>query len=78
MYCWACGRARDSITLVREKNGIGFIPYCPLAEGGLADSGGALAKIAAAHDATPAQVALAWLLARSREARSRSGLILMP
>ena len=24
MYCWACGRARDSITLVREKNGIGF------------------------------------------------------
>ncbi len=48
-----------------EKNGIGFISYCPLAEGGLADSGGALAKIAAAHDATPAQVALAWLLARS-------------
>lgn len=24
MYCWACGRARDSITLLREKKGVGF------------------------------------------------------
>jgi pyridoxine 4-dehydrogenase len=48
-----------------EANGIGFIPYCPLAEGGLADEGGALQKVADAHGATPAQIALAWLLQRS-------------
>lgn len=46
--------------------GIGFIPWYPLAAAGLsrADSG-ALAEIARAHDATPSQVALAWLLQKS-------------
>jgi hypothetical protein len=24
IYCWACGRARDSITLIREKKGVSF------------------------------------------------------
>ena len=48
-----------------EELGIGFIPWFPLATGDLARSGGALDRIASAHDATPAQVALAWLLARS-------------
>ena len=48
-----------------EQEGIGFIPWYPLAAGDLADPGGAVAEIAAAHDATPGQVALAWLLARS-------------
>ena len=48
-----------------EEAGIGFIPWFPLATGRLAEPGGALDKIAQAHDATPAQIALAWLLARS-------------
>jgi pyridoxine 4-dehydrogenase len=48
-----------------EEAGIGFVPWFPLATGRLAEPGGALDKIAKAHDATPAQIALAWLLARS-------------
>jgi pyridoxine 4-dehydrogenase len=44
---------------------IGFIPWYPLANGKLADPGGALASIAAKHNATPSQIALAWLLKRS-------------
>jgi pyridoxine 4-dehydrogenase len=48
-----------------EAHGIGFIPYRPLQGGKLADAGGAVAAAAKRHDATPGQVALAWLLARS-------------
>jgi aryl-alcohol dehydrogenase-like predicted oxidoreductase len=48
-----------------EAHGIGFIPWYPLLTGRLAEPGGALADAAAWHGATPAQVALAWLLARS-------------
>jgi aryl-alcohol dehydrogenase-like predicted oxidoreductase len=48
-----------------EREKIGFIPWYPLQTGKLAKEGGALTRIAAAHDATPAQVALAWLLRRS-------------
>jgi aryl-alcohol dehydrogenase-like predicted oxidoreductase len=48
-----------------EQDGIGFIPWFPLADGRLAQSGGPLDEIAQAHDATPSQVALAWLLQRS-------------
>jgi pyridoxine 4-dehydrogenase len=47
----------------REK--LGFIPWFPLATGDLADPGGALARIAQRLNALPAQVALAWLLAKS-------------
>jgi pyridoxine 4-dehydrogenase len=48
-----------------EQHAIGFIPWYPLAAGELAEPGGVVAEIAAAHDATAGQVALAWLLARS-------------
>ena len=48
-----------------EELGIGFLPWYPLATGSLAQPGGSLDRIARAHDATPAQIALAWLLARS-------------
>jgi pyridoxine 4-dehydrogenase len=48
-----------------EAAGIGFIPWFPLATGDLARPGGPLDKLAEAHDATPAQLAIAWLLARS-------------
>ena len=58
---------RDSEDVLErcEELGIGFIPWFPLATGDLAGSGGPLDRIARAHDATPAQAALAWLLARS-------------
>jgi aryl-alcohol dehydrogenase-like predicted oxidoreductase len=48
-----------------EELAIGFIPWFPLDMGHLADEGGALANVARVHDATPAQIALAWLLRRS-------------
>lgn len=48
-----------------EELGVCFLPWFPLAAGDLAEPGGPAAEIAAAHDATPSQVALAWLLRRS-------------
>jgi pyridoxine 4-dehydrogenase len=47
------------------RQGIGFIPWSPLAFGELAHSGGALDQIARRHNAQPGQIALAWLLKRS-------------
>lgn len=43
-----------------EAHGIPFVPFYPLRE-----ETPDLARIAAAHDATPSQVTLAWLLARA-------------
>ncbi|MEU6034226.1 aldo/keto reductase [Actinomadura sp. NPDC047616] len=48
-----------------ESEKIGFIPWFPLATGELAKPGGVLAEASARHDASPAQLALAWLLHRS-------------
>lgn len=48
-----------------EAQSIGFIPWFPLATGGLSRPGGPLAEIAERKGATPAQLALAWLLRRS-------------
>jgi pyridoxine 4-dehydrogenase len=58
-------RASEDVLDVCDEAGIGFIPWFPLATGRLADADGPLDRIAADHDATPAQIALAWLLARS-------------
>lgn len=44
---------------------IGFIPWFPLATGELAGPGSKLAAIAEQKQATPSQLALAWLLAKS-------------
>ncbi len=44
---------------------IAFIPWFPLATGGLVKDGGPLEELAQQHDATPSQLALAWLLKRS-------------
>ena len=46
-------------------NGIGFIPWSPLAAGKLTEPGGSVDRIAKAHRATVGQVALAWLLQHS-------------
>jgi aryl-alcohol dehydrogenase-like predicted oxidoreductase len=48
-----------------EREGIGFIPWFPMATGGLAQHDGPLQRIGEKHDVTPAQLALAWLLQRS-------------
>jgi len=45
--------------------GIGFIPWFPIQTGALASGDGALGEVAREVGATPAQVALAWLLAKS-------------
>jgi pyridoxine 4-dehydrogenase len=48
-----------------EAEGIGFIPWFPLATGNLAQADGPLARAAERLHAKPSQVALAWLLHRS-------------
>jgi pyridoxine 4-dehydrogenase len=48
-----------------EAEGIGFIPWSPIADGTMSARRGALADVSNALGATPAQVALAWLLRRS-------------
>jgi pyridoxine 4-dehydrogenase len=48
-----------------EQQGLAFIPWFPVATGRLAEPGGPLAHIGGEVGATPAQVALAWLLRRS-------------
>lgn len=45
--------------------GIAFLPWFPLATGRLAQPGGTLDELAKRHDASPSQLALAWLLQRS-------------
>jgi pyridoxine 4-dehydrogenase len=59
-------RSSEDVLEACEEAGIGFIPWFPLATGSLAEPGGALDEVAHAHDATAGQVALAWLLARSK------------
>jgi aryl-alcohol dehydrogenase-like predicted oxidoreductase len=58
-------RADEDVLEECEREAIAFIPWFPLATGKLATGAGALAHIAARHHATPAQIALAWLLHRS-------------
>jgi pyridoxine 4-dehydrogenase len=58
-------RQSEDVLAYCEEQGIGFIPWFPLAAGELAKPGGAVDEIAKAHDATAGQVALAWLLAKS-------------
>jgi aryl-alcohol dehydrogenase-like predicted oxidoreductase len=58
-------RSAEDVLDLCEREGIAFIPWFPLNTGGLADEGGPLAQAAERHDATPAQLALAWLLHRS-------------
>jgi pyridoxine 4-dehydrogenase len=48
-----------------EKRKIGFIPWYPLAAGSLSKPGGLLESLARKLDATPSQLALAWILRRS-------------
>lgn len=58
-------RKHEDVLEYAEAEGIGFIPWFPLATGDLASAGGPLARAAERLAATPSQVALAWLLHRS-------------
>lgn len=58
-------RRYDDVLEHCERNGIGFIPWAPLAAGDLALPDGPLARVSQRHDASAGQVALAWLLRRS-------------
>ncbi len=58
-------RTAEPVLEHAERNGIGFIPWFPLATGTLARPGGQLDSAAQEHGATPSQLALAWLLHRS-------------
>ncbi|WP_040870081.1 aldo/keto reductase [Nocardia exalbida] len=58
-------RADEDVLNYAEQENIGFIPWFPIATGELAAPGGPLAAISADHGASPAQLALAWLLRRS-------------
>ena len=58
-------RTSEAVLDYCEQQGIGFIPWFPLAAGDLAKPGSLLDKVAQAHNATPSQIALAWVLKRS-------------
>ncbi len=55
----------DAVLELCTKRGIAYLPFFPLAVGQHERVRPALATIAKTHGATPAQIALAWLLARS-------------
>jgi pyridoxine 4-dehydrogenase len=58
-------RAYEDVLEYCEQQGLGFIPWFPLAAGQLAGTRSTVSSMAAQLKATPSQVALAWLLARS-------------
>ena len=58
-------RSSEDVLDFCAARGIGFIPWNPLATGSLGRPGTALDEIAVRHAATPAQIALAWMLKRS-------------
>ncbi|WP_305783787.1 aldo/keto reductase [Symbioplanes lichenis] len=61
LYNVANRAAQDVLDHAREQ-GMAFIPWFPMATGELARTGGVLDAVARRHGATPAQIALAWLL----------------
>jgi aryl-alcohol dehydrogenase-like predicted oxidoreductase len=58
-------RTSDDVLAECERQGIAFLPWGPLDAGRHATGGGALASVAHRCGATPAQIAIAWLLACS-------------
>ncbi len=58
-------RSSEDVLNYCASQGIGFIPWFPLAAGDLTKPGAILDSIARRHRATPGQVALAWVLRRS-------------
>lgn len=59
-------RAAEDVLEACEHGNIGFIPWFPLGAGKLAEPGGSLARAAGELGITTSQLALAWLLWRSK------------
>jgi pyridoxine 4-dehydrogenase len=59
-------RAADAVVEFCEQSNIGFIPWFPLAAGGVSAVGSDLERVAVKLQITPSQLAPAWLLWRSR------------
>lgn len=59
-------RESEDVVHYCEKHGHGFIPWYPIASGQLARPGGIFDKLSKSKGATPAQIALAWLLKSSK------------
>lgn len=59
-------RKSEAVLDYCERQGIGFIPWFPLAAGKLLEPGSVLSATARKLNATPSQVALAWTLRRSK------------
>ena len=58
-------RSSEELLDWATEQGIGFIPWFPLATGQLTGEGSPLTELASHHNASPSQLALAWLLKRS-------------
>jgi pyridoxine 4-dehydrogenase len=58
-------RGSEDVLEYCEKENLGFIPWFPLAAGRVSGPDSPIGRIAARWKATPSQVALAWLLART-------------
>ena len=58
-------RTHEGVLKFCEKQGIGFIPWFPMEQGKLNKPGSVLERAAQSHNATTAQIALAWLLHHS-------------
>ena len=58
-------REHEDVLKYCETHNLGFIPWFPVAAGDLAKPGGPLDHVAKKHNATVAQLSLAWLLHRS-------------
>jgi pyridoxine 4-dehydrogenase len=56
----------EAVLAACEAHGIAYLPFFPLAVGALGKPQPALAAAAEKYRATPAQIAIAWLLARSK------------
>src|SRR3984885_12564051 len=59
-------RGSEDVLEYCEREELGFIPWFPLGAGQLTGAGGPISRMATRLKATPSQVALAWLLSRSR------------
>jgi pyridoxine 4-dehydrogenase len=58
-------RHSETVVDACERDGLAFLPWFPVGLGELTRSRGRLAEVAGKRGATPAQIALAWLLRRS-------------
>ena len=58
-------RSSEDVLKYCEENGIGFIPWYPLAAGSLTQADSPLVKMATERGVSASQIALAWLLKRS-------------